>query len=383
MTTSARKSASGDDYGERPYRPLAEVLPESFFEAVNDGIEAAAIGHMDWISASGGADAYITSHACNDLQLLLHQTVGGDGRSAARTARAMYEHAVGIRYLSHSPDAPRRYLDHAVVYAYRLAGVDTSSRLDKRYRTRDQKLRAKLKRQVQTAYDDALNQWTTDFRRRWSGKDLRDMAKTVGMEDDYEAYAVLSGMTHGTAGGLKGTTQRISGSVVHRLGPDLEILPTAFLLGLQWWRSIAEMKPEGNARTQILSTTDDLLGRYTTLYDQARRLDKQTWPTTALDRMRPMVFVWPSGKVKWYVWNPVEDTFRLALEPAQIPVELAQQIQDSKDQAAREVHSDQPIALEIKDIRLELDPSNTSWVPAMPWQKDTRQLRDESRGRNK
>ncbi len=59
--------------------------------------------------------AVVGNHAFNDLGSFMDCLLSGDGRSAARASRSLYEHLVNYCEVMSSPKAAERYLDHKIV----------------------------------------------------------------------------------------------------------------------------------------------------------------------------------------------------------------------------------------------------------------------------
>lgn len=316
---AGREARADELQAEGPHRHPCTRISDELFAAINGAVTAAREAHKTWIGDSGGAKACIASFACNDLWSLLEQVVVGDGRAAARSARALFEHTVHLKYISDPTDGTirgQRYLEHAAVHAQQMAGVDLVSELQGEQAKKERTKQSRLAGASRAAFRTAMSRWGKDFRRQWSDRNLREMAKTVGLDGDYDAYRVLSGVTHGSVGGLQGAIRVVKGEKVHRFGPDLELSSLAFLLGVRWWRDLAQTMPDSPARAQVLQTAKELLLLYPELLQRSRELDQEWWPKHPPARAVPLLAVYPGGARRWFIYDQVADSLQLATPPA-------------------------------------------------------------------
>lgn len=251
----------------------------------------------------------VINHAVNDILILIEAVADGSGRTAARTSRAMYEHLLHLLEISHDPSKGVQYAAHAHVTASQLAeaaiGLDRLERpLQRRERARLQQMAKRARRPLA----QALALYGPRFRSRWTGAEgVFDLAKRHGLIDDYGAYRILSAVLHGSAGALLGTRRPIGeGTVTHRVGPDLALLPSAYLLGVTWWRALVAHLPEPPRSPEwsieFSKATDVLLDIYPEVFERSRRVDNKLWPQNPVPASRTAVIaVYPSKKVRWYL----------------------------------------------------------------------------------
>ncbi|GAB3583104.1 hypothetical protein GCM10027579_13690 [Calidifontibacter terrae] len=257
-----------------------------------------------------------------------------------------------------------RYLDHSAVHHQKLAKIDTGAHLSKEARKREATKRDRLRGRTLAAYEAAIGKWKSGFGRGWSDRSLRDMATVVGLEaDNYDAYGVLSGATHGSVGGLDGAIRDIEGNRVHRFGPDLELSSLAFLLGVQWWREFARSMPKTEAAQRAVTTADELLDCYEELLGETRRLDNEWWPTRPPNRRQAILAVWPNGKTRWYLLDQVASTMRIAHPPENQPDLdwLEGRIAEAQEYAARRTYAGaqqgRPLSLSVAGVVVKPDES--------------------------
>lgn len=299
-----------DEFNE-PYERfevLAEVLDEDLQEflfmyrvAIGDAAET-------WHRELSGAAGMLINHATNDVFILLDSVERSDGRTAARTARALYEHLLHYREVHRDPPKATQYEDHRHVTADQLARREIGlRRLKGGQRRKERDLLRRLGRQAQAPLANAIARYGADFRRGWTaGTSLHALATRHNLLDDYDSYRILSGVMHGSAGALLGTRRESRGIITHRLGADLRLAPLAFHEGLTWWRKMLDdlpaTTPAPGWSVDLRDATDLLLAEYPRLHAAARRLDNRMWPVGAAPaRKLTVLAVYPGGKVRWFL----------------------------------------------------------------------------------
>lgn len=252
--------------------------------------------------------AMVINHAVNDLLILVGAVQDGSGRTAARTARAMFEHLLHYLEISQNPAKGEQYAEHRHVTAEQLArraiGLDRlAPKVSRRERARLDAMARRAKRPLAAA----VAQYGPRFRSRWTAQDgVFDLAKRHDLEDDYDSYRILSAVLHGSAGALLGTRKIVSGQITHRVGPDLALLPLAYFLGVTWWCALIAQLPTPlrapGWSIDFSSATDILLDIYPDLFDGSRRVDNKLWPRTPVPGSRVAVIaVYPGKKVRWFL----------------------------------------------------------------------------------
>lgn len=156
-----------------------------------------------WHRESTGALGMLINHFSNDVVILLHQVRLGDGRSAARAARAIYEEAVTYAELKSNSESAVRYEAHAAVTAdlmnTRRPGFELLGRKD---RERESERLRRAARRTSSGLRAALTAYGSKFKRQWSSDSLRGLATRHGLEYDYDGYRLLSGVMHATSGSV-------------------------------------------------------------------------------------------------------------------------------------------------------------------------------------
>ena len=376
LGTSFRVDATGkevrfDEFQfEGPYRHPHARISEDLYVAIGDAVAAAAYAHASWIGDRHGAEACIASYACNDLRTLLDQVVEGDGRAAARSARALFEHVVNFKYVADSkhPSRVERYIKHSAVHAQQLAGVDLTSELSREDARSVRAQQGRLAGSSRKDFDSALAKWGSDYKRQWSDRNLFEVAKEVGLDNDYDAYRVLSGVTHGSVGGLRGAMRTVKEMTIHRFGPDLELSTMAFLLGVRWWREFARATSDSHTRTEVDKTATSLLSFYPVLLQKTRRLDREWWPKEPLLRDVPVLAIYPSGGRRWFIHDQVAEVLQLATPPDEVPQYLedfiAEQMPALQARAYVGANTGRPMTVAVAGIKLRAKPDATQVVSA-------------------
>lgn len=272
-----------------------------------------------WHQTLTGAEGIIVNHATNDLLILLEAVQAGSGRTAARTARAMFEHLAHYREVKSSPGAATQYEEHRHVWADQISRARIGLHLlNGKERKKEADRLAAVGRRAKLPLQQALQRYGPSFMRGWmAGTSLYALAKRHGYEDDYESYRLLSGVMHGSAGAALGTRRERGGVVTHRLGMDLQLVPVAFHEGIRWWRALLDELPETSADPDsgmgLREATDVLLQGYPEIYRSCRRLDNKLWPAGAAPpRNLAVLALYPGDKVRWYVYDGLAQTVRPA-----------------------------------------------------------------------
>lgn len=261
-----------------------------------------------WHETLGGAEGMIVNHATNDVLILLHAVGDGDGRTAARTARAMFEHLVHYKEVSSSEEKAAQYEDHQHVTADQLARARIGlRRLRGKVRKQEGQRLAALGRRAERPLRQALERYGASFKRGWTaGTSVHSLAERHDLMPGYESYRILSGVMHGSAGALSGTRREKGAQVTHRLGMDLQLAPLAFHEGVEWWRALLDDLPETAAHPDwglgLREGTDLLLTGYAEVHSACRRLDNRMWPTGGASPKRVAVLaLYPQDKVRWFL----------------------------------------------------------------------------------
>lgn len=311
------------DESDSPFEPRPDawrVLPEELVRGLDILRYLIGASAGSWHrQLPNGATAMLVNHFTNDVLILVETVLKGDGRSAARTARALYEALVMFAEVQSSAVSAQRYEQHQWVtqtqLAERRAGLDLMDRPSAR---RESKRLTRLRQKAARPLAQALATYGNGYRAKWHPGSLFDMAKQHGYVDGYEAYRILSGVMHTSSGSLTGTTRPTGGNVVYRTGLDLELAAMAYLEGLRWVRLMLDLLPEATgtapAAADLKSATDTLISAYPVVLTKFRKLDNQTWPRVNPPQPAAVLAIYPTGE-RWYYWDPAAGTVTVADPP--------------------------------------------------------------------
>lgn len=369
-----RWSASGvDRRADEPsngiggMRPLDEALPDDFLDACDVVVADLCRAVGSWHRALKGAQGMIVNHAANDALLLLDEVTTGSGRSAARTARALFEHLLHYCEVTQpnpaGADATARYEDHVHVTADQVGrrAIGLNRLAGKAKRKEKQRLE-RLVRHHKGALGQALSARGRNFVRGWSSRSLFDIAKAHGYANDYDSYRILSAVTHGSAGGLLGTRREMStDGVCHRLGPDLQLVPAAFHEGLTWWRDLVARLPPAldldGCPLPMKDHIEQLLDCYSSLLEVTRRLDGKLWPANPAPNFAvPFLAVFPNGKHAWFELDTRDDLVRRADLVGPEPKDVASLVREGQRANAENgaSHADRPWAAPVLEAQVRV-----------------------------
>lgn len=245
----------------------------------------------------------VVNQATNDLQDLVRDLWRGSGRSAARVARALYEHSVNFCEVSDNPTSADRYEAHATVAAQLEAGLEVGlHRLRGKEHKSARHALHKLGRDSKRRHDAALAQYGPSFRRDWAADNLRDRATRHGLDADYDAYRLLSAVLHGSAGGARGTVSSAYRAPVHRNGPSLELCVLAYHEGLRYFRHLAGELGKRHQDVDVaplVAALDRLLGLWPAYRELMLAVDRRLWPTSAPAHPTAVLAVY-GHRFRWY-----------------------------------------------------------------------------------
>lgn len=306
---------------------VAAALPPELVESVHHLLLHLGHALAEWHRALDVAPNMVLNHFTNDARILLLRVLDGDGRSAARAARAIFEELVTWVEVSSSPVAAERYTMHEAVTADLLSrrrpGLDLLTQSAGRAEARRLRDRAK---KLRPTLDSAIKRFGSGFRRNWSADTLFAAAERHGLADEYDGYRILSGVMHGSSGVLLGTRRTRGDDVVHRLGPDFELSGLAYIEGLRWVRMFLERLPSAERAPwddiELLDRVDALIAGYPAVLSTLREIDKSTWPAAAMPAPVAVMAFYPRGVERWYRYDPRYDTLTLADAPVPEPPNL-------------------------------------------------------------
>ncbi|MHA7134333.1 DUF5677 domain-containing protein [Oerskovia turbata] len=360
---------------QNPFGEPPDSLWESRSEQFQDDISAWTYSLALDVAAlrahlPNTASHHVVTAAANDAVSLLVHVDRYDGRSAAHAARALFEHLVNLMDVtSSSVNTSDRYLDHRYVTAEQVSKQTWYLQLLRGDFRRKEKDRLKtLGRKAAEKSADAVARWGSPFRRGWAHGTLFDRATAHGIQDGYEGYRILSGVIHGSSGGLSGLVREVQGTPVHRVGPDMQLAGVAYREGLMSTYRVADHLVTLTGRIEaerLRGLTANLLHATQEVLEGLQREDNKMWPATPPAPARIAVAgVYPSGYVRWYVHDTTTETIALAEPPATEPTALvAIKAQVAADGAERS--NGRPVTVAFAQDAVQVEPkAAATWVPA-------------------
>lgn len=255
-----------------------------------------------------------------------------EGRAAALLARALFEHLINFMDVTDSDtNTSERFLDHRHVVAEQLSQrtwtIGGLSRA--RQKTEKKRLEA-LGIAAARPVREAIAKYGPRFRGSWAEGTVKARAERLGMEAGYVGYRVLSGVVHGSSGGLRGLVRSIKGGTTLRVGPDLELTALAFEEGLgsflEFVRALRIVVDRIECE-ELEARTYQVLGHLEEVRDVCAKLDRKMWPKNpAPVAVVSAVAIYPEGKVRWYLHDFRDETMTLAETPDPEP-DLSRELQ--------------------------------------------------------
>lgn len=270
-----------------------------------------------------GAERTILTHFFNDAQILVNQVNQGDGRSAARTARSLFEHLANYVTVTDNPGEAERYVSSQYVTADRLGRLTEwwVGMLDGEQRESEVSRLEQMVTQAAAPLAEASERFDTP-RRKYVNNVFTDnlyrRCEKYGMAADYEAYRVLSAVVHGDAGGLLGLTKHSDdGPSIHRVGPDLQLVVLAWLYGFRWVADLLLTASHRHPYPSVREAADHagyLVARFGSVLDAAQELDQRIWPTQPPPQpVSVAAFFHPKvDSIRWYLYDEQTRTVQVA-----------------------------------------------------------------------
>ncbi|GAA1150431.1 DUF5677 domain-containing protein [Nesterenkonia lutea] len=254
------------------------------------------------------AQRFILTAATNDVIALLEHVDQLDGRSAAASARTLFEHLVNFKDVSLSEEnTSERFMDHRRVTVEQLSRrrwhIDA---LDRAAAKKESNFLDGLASQGRRKLTEVVAKYSSRFKSGWATGSLHDRAKHYGLIGEYEGYRILSGVIHGSSGGVRGLVQERGEENIHRLGHDMQLAPIAFEEGLRSFTHLCEALFDVTQRQEA----DEMGGRsfwllrsrLQELRDVSAKEDRKMWPRRLPPSpYLPSLAIWPTGKHAWYI----------------------------------------------------------------------------------
>lgn len=361
------------DGGDRhdPFR----AAPVSVWELVGDDLAGEVDDWRHAMRTLGGAissalatqaEETILVAALNDGVALVDHVGRRDGRSAAHSARALFEHLVNMRDVQASPvNTPERFEEHKHVLA------DQVSRrrwylplLTDAARRREVKRLDRMGRAAAGPLAAALGKYQ-GFHLGWAEGGLRARVEAHDLGSAHEGYRILTAMVQGSSS-LAGVTRQAGDATEVKVGVDLDLAATAYAEGLsilsQFFDGLEDSA--GDDAEELRARTESLLAGLPQVRDALKRVDEEmsgvTPPPLPPARVA-VVGLYPNGRRRWYLYDPQGETVIVANPPAVEP-DLAHAIAllEGDDPASR---GGRPITMTFEDIKVAPRPGAVA-VPA-------------------
>ncbi|MFJ7158472.1 DUF5677 domain-containing protein [Streptomyces sp. NPDC101118] len=270
-------------------------------------LEVHLFSRIFWNQVKTEACSSIFNHALNDFSILLKSLWDGDGRTAARTSRSLFEHLVNYCYVCDETEAADRYTAHRAVTSQVLSR--TTKRLPllrKSQQKREIHRRMKRGRDSLAEYESARTAYGTTFDKDWAKHNLRERAKRAGFESDYDTYRLLSQVTHGSTGGTLGTLRDDSGPTIHRMGPSFELAALAYPEGISYFRDLCQQVQSRNSidSRRLVAELNALIAGWSIYKQACEWTDRHLWPEKIPLPATTILAIYPNGGTRWFLWEP-------------------------------------------------------------------------------
>lgn len=354
----------------------AEAIPKSFYASLSEPLQDEIWGfYYALVSNVGGlydklphsGQRHILTAATNDTLGLVRLVDKLEGRAAAGLARANFEHLVNFRDVTAGKEnTSERYLDHRHAVAAKMSKRTWHlDLLDSRAKKKERNRLQKLEHLSKWPLSDAVSKYGKRFKNGWAEGDLSKRAAAHGVDYLYPGYSVLSGVIHGSSGGLTGLVRDVEGIPVHRTGPDLELTALAYEEG---FASFYELSISLNTITalphanEIGQRAENVLRGIPEIRRALVKLDRKVQPRTAgLPVMVAELLIYPSLKHRWVVHDTRKGIVCVAVPPDPEPdISFALELAESWPFHLQE---NRPIVSGFAGLSLHPKPG-ASWFPA-------------------
>jgi hypothetical protein len=337
---------------------LSSVLEPELIDKLVANIEGVALTASGIYAAlPGSAQKTMLSAAVNDVMAVIRHVLDMDGRSAAHSARVLFEHVVNLYDVSNSTtNSPKRYLDHKAAVDVLVAGRTDYLALLRGTERKKERLRLdRLKRRATVQLARAVRQYGSTFKRQWAQGTLLDRAKSHGLESHYNGYRILSAVIHGSSGSMTGLVREIKGERVHRTGSDLELAAVALYEGLSFFllfiEKVSEVTDVWEAR-HIAENIRDLINDWPTIRAGLQKLDRKIWPTAPTPGPMAVLALYPSGE-RWYYYHTATQSLILAHPPSEDVTAVSELRTEYAKRYDPTVFNGRPMTAVVSGVRVE------------------------------
>ncbi|WP_282856967.1 DUF5677 domain-containing protein [Pseudoclavibacter helvolus] len=325
-------AATGDSVGYSFKDPTVN-WPSSFWDRLPSEVRSDINAWMATVGPGSGilypllesdAARMILTAAINDAMSLIAHMDRLEGRSAAHSARGLFEHLINFIDVDQSAvNTPTRYLDHRHITEERVAQRRWYlSLLPKKDARKEATRLDRLNRHSSREAKTAVAAYGTGFKRSWAQGSLKDRATAYGYADDYEAYRILSAVIHGSSGAMSGIVRNQDGMSVFRIGPDLDLAATAYIEGMKSTLSFFTVvfastdRPEAES---MRTATEQLLKHSATIRNELRAIDRSAWPKVPDFPPMAVVAVYRGGVERWFMFYEQTQTLLRSDTPLETP----------------------------------------------------------------
>jgi hypothetical protein len=335
------------------------------------GVANAVTVEFTMLSRDSSVDAVrmVCNHLVNDVWCLVDEALRLNGRSAARSARVVFEHAVTLATVA--DDAPRaqRYEMHEAIGV--LQAVDNGlgeNLLERKERDKERRRLARLKRKSAPIATAGTANFGPKFARQWSDLSVYDMADALGWADRYEnGYRLLSSVTHGAAAGVLGTKKGTGVNAIYRQGgPSLEWVPLAVL---EMLRTLQLLVAHGRQHwtgadwAAIDAALDEAFTEWPRLRAEVHEADRKFWPPVPVPGRIAVLGLFPVGD-RWYLYEPMLNVIAVAEPPTSLTPQQVKAIGSFRDtNGGRTASSGRPITMTCEGVTV-VKRIGARWVPA-------------------
>ena len=248
------------------------------------------------------------AQAISDYIDLVVDAASGRGRPAVRSARSLFEAHVGVLDCLNDDESAERWLSTAATADALLGDLKLPERHLRGKAVKAYRHRVSVSaKSANRALAAAEKTWGRKLRDHWHRDNLRQRARSHGLDDEYEFFRFASAPTHVSGGGSFGLLRiRKDGGPTVRTGSAIELVPLAILYGTDSmrgiFRAVEASVPGGLSR--VLRSLDRLDDHWEDLYTAIRAVDADAWPTTEPVNRAALIVIEPNGDRSCFEYLP-------------------------------------------------------------------------------